>query len=105
MKRLRIIIASLAVVIGLNGALPAMALADSKSSVCTALGSDAGCTTNPHGTTSLNNVIKLTINILSWVVGITAVIMIIIGGFRYVTAGGDSNSVAAAKNTIIYALV
>ncbi len=31
--------------------------------------------------------------------------MIIIGGFRYVTSGGDSNSVSGAKNTIIYALV
>jgi hypothetical protein len=31
--------------------------------------------------------------------------MIIIGGFRYITAGGDSNNVSAAKNTIIYAII
>ena len=32
-------------------------------------------------------------------------IMIIIGGFKYVTSGGDTNSIASAKNTIIYAII
>ena len=31
--------------------------------------------------------------------------MIIYGGFRYVTSGGDSGHVSSAKNTIIYAIV
>ena len=31
--------------------------------------------------------------------------MIIISGFKYVTAGGDSAKVGSAKNTLIYALV
>jgi hypothetical protein len=39
------------------------------------------------------------------VVGVIAVIMIIIGGLKYVTSGGDSSAVGSAKNTIIYALV
>ena len=37
--------------------------------------------------------------------GAVSVLMIIIGGFRYVISGGDSNGIQGAKNTIIYALV
>ena len=31
--------------------------------------------------------------------------MIIIGGLRYITSGGDSGNVTGAKNTILYAVV
>lgn len=45
------------------------------------------------------------INLLSWVVGVISVIMIIVGGFRYITSGGASEKVTGAKNTIIYAVI
>ena len=45
------------------------------------------------------------VNIFSIVVGAVAVIMIIFGGFRYITSGGDTNKVGGAKNTLIYAIV
>lgn len=45
------------------------------------------------------------VNLLSLIVGIVAVILIIINGFKFVTSGGDSNSVSSAKNGIIYAIV
>ena len=54
---------------------------------------------------AINNTVWDVINILSVVVGIVAVIMIIVGGFRYITSGGDPNRIASAKNTIIYALI
>lgn len=54
---------------------------------------------------AMNNVIRTIINILSLVVGVVAVIMIVIGGFRYIISGGDSGNVTAAKNTILYAIV
>ena len=44
-------------------------------------------------------------NVLLFVVGAIAVIMIVIGGLRYVVSGGDSSQVQAAKNTILYALI
>jgi hypothetical protein len=53
----------------------------------------------------LNNVITNVVNVLSLIVGIIAVIMIVIGGFRYITSGGDSGNVSGAKNTILYAIV
>lgn len=42
---------------------------------------------------------------LLYLLGAVAVIMLIIGGFRYVVSGGDSSAVEAAKNTILYAIV
>lgn len=53
----------------------------------------------------VSNLIKNIVNILSWIVGIVSVIMIIVGGFRYVTSGGDSSRVSSAKNTILYAVI
>jgi hypothetical protein len=44
-------------------------------------------------------------NVLLFVIGAISVIMIIIGGIRYVVSGGDSANVTAAKNTILYAVV
>lgn len=57
------------------------------------------------GTKKLNNTIANIINIFSLIVGTVSVIMIIYGGFRYVTAGGDSGNIGNAKNTILYAIV
>jgi len=57
--------------------------------------SDAGAT----------NIFKTATNILSLVAGAVAVIMVISAGFKYITSSGDPNKVAAAKNTLIYALI
>ena len=51
------------------------------------------------------NIVLTIVNVLSWIVGAVAVIMIIIGGFRYIISGGDSTGVTGAKNTILYAIV
>jgi hypothetical protein len=53
----------------------------------------------------INATISLVINMFSIVVGVVAVIMIIIGGFKYITSGGDSGNVTGAKNTILYAVI
>lgn len=49
----------------------------------------------------LTNVIKL----LLFIIGIVAVIMIIVGGYKYTTSAGDSSQLSNAKNTILYAVV
>ena len=64
---------------------------------CNAAGTDA--------TTQINNIVHTIVNLLSAIVGIVAVIMIIVGGFRYITSGGNDTSVTAAKNTILYAII
>ncbi len=52
-----------------------------------------------------NNLLTKIINVISLLVGVVAVIMIIIGGFRYITSGGDTTKVGSAKNTILYGLI
>jgi len=54
---------------------------------------------------NLNNVFKTVANIMLFIVGAVAVIMLIIGGLRYVTSNGDQNAVTGAKNTILYAII
>jgi len=57
---------------------------------------------NGQGVTSA---VAAAVNILSLVVGIAAIIMIIISGFRYITSGGASEQVGNAKNTLVYAII
>ncbi len=60
---------------------------------------------NNTATDSINKVVHTVVNLLSAIVGIIAVIMIIVGGLRYVTSGGNDTSVTSAKNTILYAII
>lgn len=53
----------------------------------------------------LPGIVKNVINLLFFVIGVIAVIMIVIGGIRYATSGGDSSQVQAAKNTVLYAVI
>lgn len=45
------------------------------------------------------------INILLAVAGLIAVIFLIVGGFRYITAGGNEEASEAAKKTITNAII
>ena len=88
-------------------AVPATVYAvDSKAAACEAIGLGGGnnCDT-PKGSPSVENTVKAAISILSLIVGIAALIMVIIGGFNYITSGGDSNKTSTAKNTILYAVI
>lgn len=65
----------------------------------------ASCPEATNSNDSVNKIITTVINIFSLIVGVVSVIMIIIGGLRYITSGGDSGNVTNAKNTILYAIV
>lgn len=54
---------------------------------------------------SINKTIRSIINLFSLAVGVIAVIMIMIGGFRYITSGGTAEKVSSAKTTILYAII
>lgn len=84
---------------GLNcGAeLNASAVNGTAAPACASTGQDAGST--------FNHIITLIINIFSLIVGVIAVIMIIVGGLKYITSGGDSGNISSAKNTILYAVI
>ena len=69
-------------------------------------GGTSGCQVDGEAATNkVNSIITLTINIFSLIVGVASVIMIIVGGLRYIISGGDSGNVTAAKNTILYAII
>lgn len=94
-------------------AMPAMAsaAANIQDNLCGSVenltvNSQGDCaSTTGTGTDTINNIITTVINLFSMIVGIIAVIMIIYGGLRYITSGGDSTKITSAKNTIIYALI
>jgi len=79
------------------------------SNLCSGSAIDFSGGTNCDKTTgngdSATKLARSVINVISLVVGAVAVIMLIFGGFRYVTSGGKQESVTSAKNTIIYAII
>lgn len=62
-----------------------------------------GCA--PASPVTVQGGITQIINALLWIVGVVSVIMIIVGGLRYVLSGGDPKNTQAAKDTILYAVI
>lgn len=61
-----------------------------------------GCPENLFGD---DGVFKQITNVVLYIVGVIAVIMLIIGGIKYVVSGGDAKKVTDAKNTVLYAII
>lgn len=88
------------------------AQADIQNNVCSGsefnadIDNPTSCAAATEGAGSnVNDLIADVINIFSLIVGVVAVIMIIVGGFRYITSGGNDSNVSGAKNTILYAII
>jgi len=101
-----LILAVTASVIGLVGTKNSHAIT-AKDSVCQGIGVGGGSTdcSDTAGSPNVTSSITTAIDIFSWIAGIAAVIVVIVGGFKYITSAGDSNGVSSAKNTIMYALI
>ena len=99
------VVASFAAV--LTATTPVYALTTAQQEACQAIGNTADCTDKTTGNSNgdLSGIIKLIVTIVSILVGVVAVIMIIWGGMKYITSGGESSKITGAKNTIIYALI
>ena len=84
---------------------PAAALfGGSKESACQGVNfSDTG-TCDPASGNTLTNVLRTALQVFSIVVGIVAVLMLIVGGLKFIMSQGDSSQVATARNTILYAI-
>lgn len=105
-SRILLIVASLAIFTGLL--LPSMALAQTpKEAVCEGVGlgsGGSGCTP-PAGSPDVDTAIQTGLKLFAAAVGLIAVVMIIFGGLKYMTSGGDASKAASAQNTVIYAMV
>lgn len=103
MKKIKIGLLSLMALVGIATAVPtyvSAAPADKINEGVIAIGGG-----EPQNQRPLAAIVRDIVNVILYVLGAIAVIMIIIGGFRYVLSGGDSSSVTAAKNTIFYAVI
>ncbi|MBP9132160.1 hypothetical protein KBF61_03440 [Candidatus Saccharibacteria bacterium] len=67
----------------------------------------AGGSSSVSGTNLLGSggIFEKIVNLLLFIVGAISVIMLIVGGIRYVISAGDQNAVTGAKNTILYAII
>lgn len=52
-----------------------------------------------------DSMFKRITDVMLFIIGAISVIMLIVGGIRYVVSGGDQGAVQSAKNTILYAIV
>lgn len=96
------------IIIGATGLvllLPGSATAASEAAEEACRGANLPGCTAPSGSTTVEGAVAAAVSILSLIIGIAAVIMLIVGGLKYITSSGDSASISSAKNTIIYALV
>ena len=112
MSRIKRILITMSATLGLIApvALPVTVFAqgnDIQGGLCSGAELEIGapCDTSTAGNDEINTFIANAINLFSLIVGIIAVVMIIIGGLKYITSGGDSGNVTGAKNTILYALI
>lgn len=92
---------------GSAGSVPATGAGsgDLKSDACAGLQQLDSTKKCDGSDTGVQNIVKSIVSILSYVIGIVAVIMVVISGFKYVTASGDPSNVKSAKDTLIYALI
>jgi len=59
---------------------------------------------DPAKLSDLNKVFENVVSIALAFAGIVLFIMLIVGGFRYITAGGDPKGIEGAKKTLTYAI-
>jgi hypothetical protein len=109
-RKLRTLLLSLALCLSvLVAAVPAFAATNPFSDVCTMQNAhnSAVCQSNggPNPFTSSGGLIFGLAKVIAIFGGVAAVIVLVVGGFRYVTSNGDAEQVAQAKRTIIYALI
>ncbi len=59
----------------------------------------------PRNLLGTGGIVTTMINLLMYIVGLISVVMMIVGGLKYVTSGGDAGKVGEAKNTIMYSII
>lgn len=104
MKKIRLFLATFALVVGVGASvlMPQSVGAVNVFDQCSGNADSSVCKSQGDNAQSM---IKNVINLLLYVLGVIAVIMIIVGGIRYTTSNGDSSAIKSAKDTILYSVV
>lgn len=95
LKKVGLAIFSNTIVFGSGAAL---ALTPTGQAACNGAGGNCN-------TTGVTVAFSSIANVLIVLVGAISVIMVVIGGLRYVLSGGDPSGTKDAKNTVLYALI
>lgn len=78
---------------------PVLALSTTEI-VCNQVGDDAHCKAAFE-----NSFVTQVINVMSFVLGILAVLMLVIASITYVTVGGNPETASKARRAILYAVI
>ena len=106
MKNLKLGLISVMAIIGVAFATPLLVASTvSAEGPADAIGEGVKKVGGDNAGMSLEDGIKNGVNVLLFLLGAIAVIMIIIGGIRYATSNGDSGAIKGAKDTILYAVI
>lgn len=109
-KKLQLLLVAITLLLPLTAVVvsPRASAVDIFQNSCAGSSTDICKEIPQHGTPGKNPIIKIigvAIAIVGAIVGIAAVFVLIIGGFKLITANGDSQGVARARSSVIYALV
>ena len=84
---------------------PVTIVADLKDDACKGvkqIDSTQGCGTADN---KFKRIVARIVNLFSYIIGIAAVVMIMVSGFKYLTSAGEAAKVESSKNALVYALV
>jgi hypothetical protein len=114
----KLILAAIAICVLLTAAMPIKAAAyDVFNKACTGTIDSTGrsptvCndkdkpqTTSSNSIYGRDGIFTKALNLVSIVVGLAAVVMLLLGGFKFVSSTGDSTKVASARRAVMYAIV
>lgn len=102
---IKLVTLGLLATLGVASLVSAPSYAASCTSAADCIKDGVNTTTHTSKTANFGDIIKTIVDVLLFVLGAVAVIMIVIGGLRYTISQGDSTAVTAAKNTILYAVI
>ena len=104
MNKLKLLVVAAIATLGIGlAAGPVASAACTSAKDCITSGVDSAGGTG--GSADIGTILKTIVNVLLFVLGAIAVIMIVIGGIKYTTSQGDSSQLTSAKNTILYSIV
>lgn len=61
--------------------------------------------TGDDSTSDIPSMVQRVVNVMLFVLGAVAVIMIVLGGIKFTTSNGNPEQIKSAKNTIMYSVV
>ncbi len=105
-NKITVAVAALAIVT--SGLISGSAFAATSSSIsCPAdlPNRDLICASSTGGESKLINTVSNVLTAIYGIVGILAVVMIVVGGVKYMTSQGDPGKLQSAKNTIMYSII